>query len=310
MKIRFPLFAPEGDAPAGSGGEAAPATILGAAPAAAATETPASSASTSSWTWASEDGKFSEGWHDKLPDGLKGNPSLQTIGTLPDLAKAYVETKGMVGKKLEMPGEGATPEQVAAWRKTVGAPEKAEGYRGEAKNLKPDSLPDDLWNVDAENKFLEIAHKHHLPPAAVKEILSFYGGSLMDSLKASQGDEAAMVQAETQKLQQSWGKDFDTNISLASRMAQTVGLDPKTDPIFTNARAVEAFAKFAKLISGDKLISGEQPSMMQSVRERANDITDPKSQSVLAREYRGEFGHERQAAAQSQLHNLMSASAK
>ena len=37
-----------------------------------------------------------------------------------------------------MPGEGATPEQVAAWRKTVGAPEKPEGYRGDAKTLLKD----------------------------------------------------------------------------------------------------------------------------------------------------------------------------
>lgn len=304
MKLKWnSLMAPEGDASYGGGGggggfDSASAAFPGSAAAAPA-------APASSWTWASEDGKFNEGWHDRLPDGLKSNPSLQTISSLPDLAKAYVETKSLVGKRMEMPGEGASPEQIASWRKTVGAPEKPEGYRGDARNLKPDALPDEMWNVDAEGKFLEIAHKHHLPPAAVKDILSFYGGSVIDSLKGSQADEAVMLQAETAKLQQQWGKEFDANIGAASRMAKTVGLDPQTDPIFTNARAVEAFAKMARLISGDKLISGEQTSMMSSGRERAQDITDPKSQSVIAREYRGEFGPDRQAAAQTQLHHLM-----
>ena len=43
----------------------------------------------------------------------------------------------------------------------------------------------------------------------------------------------------------------------------------------------------------------------QSIGERVKDITDPKSTSMLAREYRGEFGAERQTAAQGTLHQLM-----
>lgn len=315
MNLRLPLYAAEWDGGSSSGGAAgsgadAFATAAASAPGAASSAGPvsagtAASSSGSTWTWAGQDGKFSEGWHDHLPDGLKNNPSLKTFGSLPDLAKAYVETKGLVGKRLEMPGEGASPEQIANWRKTVGAPERPEGYRGEARSLKPDMLPDDIWNVEAEGKFLELAHRHHLPPAAVKDILNFYGGSLVESLKSNQMDEAAMVQAETAKLQQQWGNEFNANLHAASRMAKTVGLDPQTDPIFTNARAVEAFAKMARLISGDKLISGQQPGMMASTRDRAQDITDPKSQSVVAREYRGEYGPDRQAAAQTQLHYLL-----
>ena len=262
------------------------------------------------WTWAKEDGTFAEGWHDKLPDGLKGNPSLKTIGSLPDLAKAFIETKGLVGKKLEMPGEGATPEQVAAWRKTVGAPEKPEGYRGDAKTLKPESLPDELWNADAEGKFLDIAHKHHLPPAAVKEILGFYGESLLGTAKASEAEAAKLVEAETAKLRQSWGADFDANINNAKTLAQLAGLDPLADPMFTSSRYVEAFAKLSKLIAGDKLVTGETPSLGATVADRIKDINDPNSQSMLAREYRGEFGAQRQAAAQATLHQLLASQNK
>lgn len=262
------------------------------------------------WSWAKEDGTFSEGWADKLPDGLKGNASLRTIGSLPDLAKAYVETKGMVGKRLEMPGEGATPEQVAAWRKTVGAPEKPEGYRGDAKTLRPESLPEDAWSADAENKFLEIAHRHHLPPAAVKEILGFYGQSLVDTLKGSQADAAAAVEAETAKLRQSWGNEFEANLNNAKTLAKLAGLDPLADPMFTSSRYVEAFAKLAPLIAGDKLVTGETPSLGATVADRIKDINDPKSQSMVAREYRGEFGLQRQQAAQATLHQLMTSQAK
>lgn len=263
-----------------------------------------------SWSWAKEDGTFSDGWADKLPDGLKGNASLKTIQSLPDLAKAFIETKGLVGKKLEMPGEGATPEQVAAWRKTVGAPEKPEGYRGDAKTLRPESLPEDAWSAEAEGKFLEIAHRHHLPPAAVKEILGFYGQSLVDTLKGSQADAAASVEAETAKLRASWGADFDKRVNDAKTLAQLAGLDPMSDPLFASAAYVEAFAKLAPLIAGDKLVTGETPSLGSTLGDRIKDINDPKSQSMIAREYRGEFGAQRQQAAQSTLHQLLASQNK
>lgn len=265
---------------------------------------------TAGWSWAKEDGTFSEGWADKLPDALKGNPSLKTIQSLPDLAKAYVETKGLVGKKLEMPGEGATPEQVAAWRKTVGAPDKPEGYRGDAKTLRPESLPEEAWSMEAEGKFLEIAHRHHLPPAAVKEILGFYGQSLVDTLKGSQADAAASVEAETAKLRATWGADFDKRVNDAKTLAQLAGLDPLSDPLFASAAYVEAFAKLAPLIAGDKLVTGETPSLGATVADRIKDINDPKSQSMIAREYRGDFGPQRQQAAQSTLHQLLASQNK
>lgn len=262
------------------------------------------------WNWTKEDGTFSEGWFDKLPDGLKGNASLKTIHSLPDLAKAFIETKGLVGKKLEAPGEGATPEQIAAWRKTVGAPEKPEGYRGDAKTLKPEGLPDELWDADAEGKFLDIAHRHHLPPAAVKEILGFYGQSLLDTAKAGEADAAKLVEAETAKLRQSWGADFEANINNAKTLAQLAGLDPLADPMFTSARYVEAFAKLSKLIAGDKLVTGETPSLGATVADRIKDISDPGSQSMIAREYRGEFGAQRQQAAQATYHQLLASQKK
>lgn len=300
--MKRPMFFFEGDG-TGGGGTGGDGTII--------TQTPPGGTGTPpAFSWAKEDGTLSEGWLDKLTPELRGNPSLRVIGSVPDLAKSYVETKGLMGKRLEAPGEGATPEQITAWRKTVGAPEKPEGYYGEAKTLRPEAIPENLWDTAGEKKFLEIAHKHHLPPAAVKEILGYYGESIAQNLQASQADESAVLQGETSKLRQAWGGDFEANLNVASRVAQTVGLDPKTHPIFTNADVVQAFARMGKLMSEDKLVRGDNVSISGSINERIRDITDSKSTSALAREYRGEFGPERQASAQQQLHQLMQSTGK
>ena len=257
------------------------------------------------WTWAKEDGSFNDGWAERLPEQIRGHASLKVIGSLPDLAKSYIETKAMIGKKLEAPAQNASPEQIAAWRKVVGAPDKLEGYYADRKSLRPDSIPEGLWDQKSEQRFVQLAHKHHLSPTAVKEILGFYGENVSDGLKASQQHETAHLHNEMSSLRQAWGREFDTNLHTAARVAQMVGLDPKSHPIFTSAEVVQAFARIGKLMSEDKLVTGSAGGILGSAADRIRDLTDPSSNSILAREYRGEFGAQRQSAAQAQYHQLL-----
>lgn len=280
-------------------------TLLSSAPAQAAPVTTAP-ATTGGTSWIKDDGTFGEGWQSKLPEDIRNADSLKVMGSFTDLAKSYVATKAMVGKKLEAPREDATPEQIAAWRKTVGAPDDVQGYYGDAKTLRPDSVPEALWNADSEKAFLAIAHKHHLPVAAVKDILAFQGEITGQAVQQSEAEFAKFKEGQIATLRKEWGGEFDGNIELAKRVAQTVGLDPMTNEMFQKADVVQAFAKLGKLFSEDKIVKGDTGRMAGSIQDRVRDITDPKSQSALARDYRGESGPERQAVAQKQLHELMS----
>ncbi len=258
-------------------------------------------------SWVKDDGTFSEGWLDRLPEDLRGHAALKSLPSITDLAKSYVHTKGMVGKKLEAPGEGATPEQLAAWRKTVGAPETPEGYLGDAKTLRPEGIPENLWDAEGEKAFLALAHKHHLPPAAVKDILNHYGHSFTQGLEKNQQAEAAHIQAELGKLKGEWKDQFDANLQLAARAAKTAGLDPATNPIFQSAEVVQAFAKLGRMFNETSLVPGETVTAAGSIDARITEIQDPKGQSVIAREYRGEFGPERQQQAAEALRSLLKA---
>lgn len=272
-----------------------------------AIENPAGAAP--AWAWAKEDGTFSDGWIEKLPAEMHSEASLKTIGSVGDLAKAFTATKKLVGTKLEAPGEGATPEQVSAWRKVVGAPEKAEGYYSDTvKSFRPDSVPETLWNAEAEKKFVaEVAHKHHLSPAVVRDILAFQGEMTAQAVGKSAEDQGAFLNGEKAALQKAWGGELDANSAMVRRVAQTVGLDADKIHEWTPAQVAVGMAKLGKLFSEDKLVKGDNAGIAGTVTDRIRDITDSKSQSVPAREYRGEFGGERQAAIQSQLHELYAA---
>lgn len=315
--IKRPLFFYEGEGTAsgaaggaaanssGAGVAAGANTLLAGAGAGANAGAGAGTGASATPGFIKDDGSFSPNWLEKLPEDIRGSDSLKTIQSLPDLAKNYIETKKLVGKKFEMPGEGATPEQIAFFRKVTGAPEKPEGYLGDAKTLRPDSIPESAWDAEGEKQFLTVAHKHHLSPAAVKDIIALHGAQISGAIKMSEEQQTAALQAEGNKLRTAWGRDYDANVILASRVAQTVGLDPKTHEAFRSAEMVQTFAKIGKLLSEDKLVRGEQGSGINAtIQDRIREITDLKSTSVMARDYRGENGPERQQAAQAQLHEL------
>jgi hypothetical protein len=297
--------APAGGATLLAGGAAAPDP----APATPAAAAPAPAASSG---WLKDDsGAFSEGWVDRLDGDLKNHGSLKTIGTVADLAKAFVETKKLVGSKLEMPGEGATPEQWSHWRKVTGAPEAPEGYLGDAKTLRPETVPESMWDAATEKGFLEIAHKHGLPPQAVKEIVEFHAKSIGGAIEKTSEEHAAHLQGEQSKLKSEWGGEFDSNLSLAARAAKTAGLDPTTNPIFADAEVVKAFAKLGRMFSETSLVPGDASGAAGGgIEGRIKEIQDPQSSAMVAREYRGEFGPERQQQAAGALRALIKAKAE
>ncbi|MFN0130803.1 MAG: hypothetical protein ACKV19_29420 [Verrucomicrobiales bacterium] len=256
-------------------------------------------------------GGSGEDWKSELPEAFRTTPSLQPFQgfasraeMLEALGRSYVETKAMVGKRLEAPGPDATPDQIAAWRKVVGAPDSPDGY---GETLRPETFPEDQWDAESEKEFRSIAHKHHLSPSAVKDIIGYYEKSVLAGVDQAKAGEPEFLAAETATLKKAWGGEYHRNLGLAQRFAATLGL--KSDnPVFTSAEVVQAMARGASLLSESKLITGQAAGLPASNQERAQAIMDSKNQDLLAREYRGEFGRERQLQAQQVLHQLLQTS--
>lgn len=75
------------------------------------------------------------GWRAGLPDNLKENEAFKSHKTVGDFAKVHLETveksqalEGKLERAIFKPGEKATTEETAAFRKALDVPEKAEGY--------------------------------------------------------------------------------------------------------------------------------------------------------------------------------------
>lgn len=274
----------------GDSGAAAPPPVAGAGTGAAP---PAPVQPSAPQSIIGADGAFAPNWLESLPEDLRGKAALASVPTLADLAKSYVETKSLVGKKFQMPSESSTPEEIAAWRKNVGAPDTPEGY-GE---LRPDDFPEDHWDKETAGQFAAIAHKHHLPPAAVKDIIGLHAGAVKASLAKLEAEENGWQETETAKLKQAWGQNFEAEAHAATTLVKALGLDP-LNPIFRNADLVQAMARGARMMMGDRLVTGQAPGIAGGIPARISDIRQSP-------EYLGQRGEEAQKLAQSQLHALL-----
>jgi hypothetical protein len=256
--------APSGGQPQAPAAPAAPATPA-ATPAAApegsllatpaaptgASAAPAAPGLTEKPEWLPE--KF---WREDKPD-IEG------------LAKSYHGLEQLLGKKAHavmVPTDKSTPEEVAAYRKALGIPESADKY-----DLKPEKLPEGAtWDDATAKRVAEVAHKHNIPPSAVKELVA------LDLERAQQMNAAAAKMLADQKaaavneLRQVYKTELPAKLDLARRAAATAGIDPN-DRGFESPAMVKFAIWAAEQISDDKLVEASATSM-SSAQARAKDI--------------------------------------
>jgi hypothetical protein len=249
-----------GGASAGAGSGAGPQAGVGQGQGGQGAGNSQQAAGAASWFVGLYDsaGKIDPAKFDALPAHLKAHKdTFAKYQTVEALLGGFANVASLAGKKALAPlPPDASPEAKAERAKLMAqlnnVPEKPEGYGFK----RPDNIPESQWNQDYVSGIAGILHKHAVSPEAAKELMEF---DLKHAGEIGTKSEAARTAAEAgelKALRDEWGADYAKNIDLAVRGAKTLGMDPK-DPIFKSAKAVKMVAKFASMISEDKLVNGE-----------------------------------------------------
>jgi hypothetical protein len=229
------------------------------------------------------DGTFAEGWTAKA-FGPEYNGPLSTTKSVADVDKLLRDNMAAArGRQISWPDEKATPEQLSAVRRLTGAPETPDGYGG----LRPESIPAELWDSGGEAKLQAVAHKHHLPPGALKDIVGLYAETLDAAVKANDADMQEQRTAGLQTLKQEFGREFEAKMHSARRFAQTLGLR-EDNPIFLSPEVVSAMARGAALVSEDRLVSGGTQGLGGTPRVQANAIMTEVTNPLYAKYQSGD----------------------
>jgi hypothetical protein len=158
-------------------------------------------------------------WRDALPPELKSEKSLERFKDVSEVAKSWIEAQKVISQKgVIVPGEKATPEEVAAFHKAIGRPDTPDGYQ-----LKAPELPEGMTYDENRTKvFAAVAHKEGVSAKA----LSALHGAWNDMARAEYDANVKAVQEiqgkTTAEMKKEWGKDFDANLAKADEAIERV----------------------------------------------------------------------------------------
>lgn len=214
------------------------------------------------------DGTFADGWTNNLPeDSAAYKDTLSKYKSVPDMAKALANANALIGKKLGVPNEKSSPEEVAAFRRSLGVPDSIEEYK-----FAPDALPEGMTWDDANVKnYAEIAHKHNIPPSAMKALVTEH--AKMEHFKM-QGMQAQIEKQHVEAvntLKKEWGGEFEKNIGLAKQAAKIAGVNANSQG-FADPEVVRGFVRMAQMMSEDKVGRSMSGSEFMTGQARAKDI--------------------------------------
>lgn len=225
-------------------------------------------------TYVRGDGSFIDGWTSRLPEEMSDSrDKLGRYRSVTDLAKAYINAERTIGKKgVIIPGQNATPEEMAAFDKALGVPEKAEDYG----KLRPEKIPRNVsWSPEIEKIYFDYARQNHIPAETMRGLMNLHAKQL--ELHQQQFIKGIDNKRETGRasLRHVWRDDYDKNIATAQRVAHKYGVSPDHEgwtPEMT--RLVVAMAKANK---EDTVVTGTSAPMgMHDMLAQARDIqTNP-----------------------------------
>lgn len=159
-----------------------------------------------------------ESW---IPDNLQGIKTLEKFGSVDDALNAYVNLEKRMGdgKSINIPGPESTPEEKAAFHKTLGRPDDVGGY-----DVTAPKMPEEIgWDDGVETAFKGIALEVGLNSEQVQKILNWYGENAIKGHDVMTANAAEAKNAALQALHEEHGIGKDRFLALAQRALDEFG---------------------------------------------------------------------------------------
>ena len=169
-------------------------------------------------------------WRDKLAKGdEKARKRLDRFQSPADVLRSWQELEKRMSSgevKAKLP-DNATDEQLSAWRKDNGVPDKPEGYL--------DALPKGLVIGDEDKPLLEgylqRVHGKNVSPEVVAETLDWYYSQQEEALAAQATADREQEQAAADVLRAEWGGEYRSNINSIKAFLSSAPADDSGKPL-------------------------------------------------------------------------------
>jgi hypothetical protein len=160
-------------------------------------------------------------WIGTLTDeALKNEPSLKDFKSVDDLAKSFISTKALVGKKgIILPAEGADEKEWGVVFDSIGRPKTPDDYKMPNVQLK-----NGMQMNEAEIKeFRAIAHQKGLTQKQFQDVIAYRLNKQMKDFEAAETKAVELKKSTETALRQKWGANYDERISGINKLLKQFG---------------------------------------------------------------------------------------
>ncbi len=205
-----------------------------------------------------------EYWRAKVAgDDPKFMQRLERMQSPADVAKAWraLEVKMSSGEMKAPLPEGATPEQVAAWRKDNGIPEAAEGYLAQ--------LPEGVVLGDEDKpyaqEFAQAMHELNAPPQVVAKAIAWDRQRQEKMAEARAESDKTFRRGAEDELRGEWGAEYRSRMNAIGNLLDAT--NPGDDP---NGASFKDLFLGARLSDGTVL--GDNPLTLRWMAGLSSEI--------------------------------------
>lgn len=142
-------------------------------------------------------------------------PMFADFKDVPSLAKAYADTKKLVGQKLGIPGEDATPEVRDAFFKALGVPENGEGYGFKPPENMPEALKG-TYSDEHAKKWADLFKKHNVPAEAANALRNEFFSEVSEEIGKMKTDVSKSDEEFAKMANETFGDETKANAALQS----------------------------------------------------------------------------------------------
>jgi len=188
-----------------------------------------------------------------MPEEVRGSESLAVIKTFSDLAKRTVHAEKMVGTdKIAVPKADATPEDIAAFQKAIGAavpslatPAVADDYKFEV----PEGMEAE-YTDDRLKSSREMAHEIKATQAQYERFMQLDAKQAAEIKAADALEKDRLHDENVLALKKEYGEAYDERIHIVKRLiAERFGSDETSRLAFLEEFAGNPnFVRFAAVI--------------------------------------------------------------
>lgn len=226
-------------------------------------------------------------WKDQFSESTTADEGIQGLlgkyKSADEFARGAANLAKKIGEKgIVPPGENASDEERAEFFKALGRPEKPDDYSWQ---------PNEGIELDPEvySEKSQALYEAGLTDSQHKAVMDLYASEVQRINETFQSEQADIARATEASLREEWGKDYDTRVKTAAKIAEKYGVidSLKESGMINHLGVIKMLDEVARSVREDS-IDGSSPQLSREEQisqlkkhPAYNDKSHPEHRQVV-----------------------------